>query len=488
MEEQFYLVWPIVMLVVLKRFDRRAVGIVALVLACASTVAMAVAYGDGAHAARAYFGTDTHAHGVLIGCVLGVVGRHVHRVPWPRVVASVGLAGIGLAVVRLDGANPVAYRGGIAGIGVLTAIVIAALIASDGHGPAAWMLQRTPLVGLGLVSYGVYLWHWPVLELATSDRVGVSGWPLTVLRLGVTLALAVGSFVLLERPILSGWPARPVAWIAAPAAVMAAVLALALVAPVVASPFAVATQRARARSVSTGGQPTFASAGPGARRVVVVGDSVAYTLFPGFVTHERASRIYFLNAAEKGCPLDVGARARQNDGEPAAPQHLGAECQWSRVWPPMIRRTRPDLVVALWGLWDLFDIEVGDVWLRVGTPAWVHHMKATINRAIDVLGADGAQVAILTTPYLLVATGRRVDALNAVFRAVAAARPRQVTVVDTHRPTDALNPRRWDSVHYTYHGADLLAGALIPEIKRRLPHRAVALANAEPVVASSPDP
>ena len=62
-------------------------------------------------------------------------------------------------------------------------------------------------------------------------------------------------------------------------------------------------------------------------------------------------------------------------------------------------------------------------------------------------------------------------------------------MVDTHRPTEVLNPRRWDSVHYTYHGADVLAGALLPEITRLFPHRAVADSRTrKPVVASSPDP
>ena len=451
-EEQFYIVWPVLLLLVLKRFGLRVLGVVAALLACASAIEMALVFGGGQHISRAYFGTDTHAHGLLLGCALGVLTQFNVKLPYPWVVALLGLAGIGIAFARLDGTDPIAYRGGIAAIGLLTAFVIAALIASDGEGPAAWILQWRPVVGLGLISYGVYLWHWPVLEFVTAGRLGVSGWRLIVVQLTLTLALAIASFVLVERPVRRGVPRPRVSWIAAPAAVTAVVVTLVLVVPVVAPPYAVADQAARARSAAVAPLPRDVAAGPHARPVMLVGDSVAYTLFPGLVDHERASDVYFLNAAGSGCALDYSATATHNDDHPPSPTHFGSSCDWPRAWPALIGRAHPDLVVALWGLWDLFDVEIGHTWLRVGTPAWTRHMEATIGHAVDVLTAHGAHLVILTTQYTLTVAKWRVDALNAAYRAVAAARPNQVTVLDIQRTTDVLRPTRWDTVHYTAAG------------------------------------
>jgi hypothetical protein len=85
----------------------------------------------------------------------------------------------------------------------------------------------------------------------------------------------------------------------------------------------------------------------------------------------------------------------------------------------MIRRTEPDLVVALWGLWDLYDADVNGTRLVVGTPEWTAFMQATLNRALDKLTARGARVVILTTPYLDTAPDR-VDTLNTMFRTLGA--------------------------------------------------------------------
>ena len=97
-EEQFYLLWPLALVVVLRRHGARAVGIVAFGLALASAVAMALAYGNGAHISRAYFGTDTHAHGVLLGCVLAALGPARRRWPFARTAALLALAALGVHV------------------------------------------------------------------------------------------------------------------------------------------------------------------------------------------------------------------------------------------------------------------------------------------------------------------------------------------------------------------------------------------------------
>jgi len=466
-EEQFYLVWPLVLVVVLRRHGPRAVGITAIALAAASAIAMAVLYGNGSHISRIYFGTDTHAHSVLIGCALAALGPAPRRWRGAGIAALAAVGGIAFAFARLSGTGPVAYRGGIVAVSLLTAVVIAAATAPGGAGAVGRAFSWTPLCALGLISYGVYLWHWPIIEYLDARRTGMSGWPLIAIQVGLTLAIATASFALIERRVLMGWPRLQWRWVGATAAVTvtAVIAAIVLVIPRGQAPYAAAEQQARARSVQTATHRTAAAERTGPRRVVVVGDSVAYTLFPGLRANEARSHLFFLTAAHTGCPLDIEETELHLAGQD--PVHLDrpAYCDWPRVWPPMIRRTDPDLVVALWGLWDLYDADVHGTRLVVGTPEWTAYMSATLNRALDILTARGARVVILTTPYID-SNNDRVDTLNALFRAVAARRPKEVTVVDLQPAMNFLAPQRWDGIHFTAAGADLLGRGIVPEIAK----------------------
>ncbi len=472
-EEQFYVVWPLVLVFVARRRGARAVAAVAAGLAVASAVAMALEYGNGTHVSRIYFGTDTHAHGALIGCALAaLVSTSARPRRLPSIVTALALVVLGVAFVALDGTGPTAYRGGIAGAGLLTALLIAGVTAPGASGPAIWLLERSALRALGRISYGLYLWHWPVFELVTAARSGLSGWLLVAAQLTITLALALASFALVERPVLRGWPRPRGSWVGLAAAATTVVAAVTVVVPAIAPPFAVARRLARERSATTPPPPGARSSS--VRRVVVVGDSVAYTLFPGLRAGEAAARLYFLTAAETGCPLDVAASAYRHEGEPVLPASLPRSCDWPRLWPAMIDRSRPDLVVALWGLWDLYDHEVGGRWLAVGTPAWTTHMERALEQAVGILSARGARVIVLTPPYLIGVGRDRVDALDRVYRDVAARLPRELSVVDIHPAFARIDPTRWDGVHFTLTGAEQLGRAIVPMIASVAPVARVA--------------
>ena len=227
-EEQFYLVWPIVVLGVLKlcRPYRRAVQVllgVAAVGAAASAAEMAALYRIGAGTTRLYFGTDTHAQCVLVGaalaCALSLLAHRqgvdglaprVTSAGARRALLAVGLAGAaGLVVLStaLDGSSPLTYEGGFALCAVAAAAVIT-VAACQVNGTLARVLSVRPLVLLGMISYGVYLWHFPIDLFVTADRTGISGPPLMGLQFALTIAVATVSYVVVERPILSGtfWP------------------------------------------------------------------------------------------------------------------------------------------------------------------------------------------------------------------------------------------------------------------------------------------
>ena len=224
-EEQFYLVWPLAFagLLVWRRHrsgpDGRVPGTTARAVFLASTVlavasaALALGLWFWRHdATRIYYGTDTRAPAILMGAALAgfLVWRGPARASRTRtaleLAAWVGAGFLAVAWTRLDGAN--LYRGGL----LACAIAASAVIAAAAHpqpGLLARALSFRPFVGLGVISYGVYLWHWPIYLWLNPDRVGLDGWRLLAVRLAVTIPVAVVSFFVVERPIRRGALSAP---------------------------------------------------------------------------------------------------------------------------------------------------------------------------------------------------------------------------------------------------------------------------------------
>jgi peptidoglycan/LPS O-acetylase OafA/YrhL len=206
-EEQFYLVWPVIMWFV-ARWGRRAdrwVVAVALVLSAVSVALMAVLV-DPADPTRVYTGTDTRAFSVLIGAlaatapVRGRLGRLVAG-RWAGAAALAPAAGIATMWALADGlASAWLFTGGL----LAHSVASAALIGLCVHRPASLasrMFSAWPLRWLGQLSYSLYLWHWPVIVLLSPDRTGLGGWWWTALVCVVSVALAVLSKYLVEDPI-----------------------------------------------------------------------------------------------------------------------------------------------------------------------------------------------------------------------------------------------------------------------------------------------
>jgi len=210
-EEQFYLVWPILFAFGMRKLGRRGLLVAVLVGAAASTVLMAVLYRADGDPSRVWFGTDTRAAALLIGSALAMVWaphrlrRAVGRFA-PLLLDLAGIVALATLVLMLtvtDQFDDSLYRGGFLKLSIVTAVLIAAVA----H-PAARIgrvLGMRPLRWLGLRSYGIYLFHWPVFMLTrpTLD-VPLTGWPLLVVRVAITLGLATASYRFIERPIRTG--------------------------------------------------------------------------------------------------------------------------------------------------------------------------------------------------------------------------------------------------------------------------------------------
>lgn len=200
-EEQFYLVWPLVLVVLLHlgvRTSRLVVGV--LLVAAASAVWRAALWSGPADVERVYYAPDTRADALLIGCALALVAsrRTLPRSGWFAVGGGLFLA----AQVRLDThLDSFGYEGGY----LLTALAAAAVlvgVVGAPDGPVARTLGRAPLVAVGRISYGLYLWHWPVFLILNGGRLDLDWLPLQVVRFVVTFAAAAASYVLIERPAL----------------------------------------------------------------------------------------------------------------------------------------------------------------------------------------------------------------------------------------------------------------------------------------------
>ncbi len=230
-EEQFYLIWPPLFALGISRLRERKVILGVLAAAGLSTVLMAILFQPGVDPSRIYYGTDTRASELLIGAALAFVwqpgsswtssNRWVTRAAdWIgsgrraqvalEAVGTLGLLGIAVAFWRLGEYDPTLYRGGF----LLVALATAALIATVVH-PRSRLLARSlgcaPLRWIGLRSYGIYLWHWPVYMVTRPGLdVPLSGLPLFIVRLALTLALVEVSYRFVETPFRSGRVGR--AW------------------------------------------------------------------------------------------------------------------------------------------------------------------------------------------------------------------------------------------------------------------------------------
>ena len=204
-EEQFYLVWPLLLFVALRLLGApRRVIWVAIAIAIAAAVWRAILFESGDPWLRLYLRTDTRADSLAIGALLALIGRDRVGLALPggarSGVAAAALIALVAAAALIQPYAPFLYLGGFTLVAIVAAILIACVL--DGRGPVARALSLRPVVWIGVLSYSLYLWHFGIFQIVASDTSSWSAPPRVVLAWGLTFAVAFASYRLVELPAL----------------------------------------------------------------------------------------------------------------------------------------------------------------------------------------------------------------------------------------------------------------------------------------------
>jgi hypothetical protein len=370
-------------------------------------------------------------------------------------LGALSAVGLGVAWWKLEGASPFLYRGGF-WLTELGGLVLILCAVSGSRSLVARALSLRPLTFLGTISYGVYLWHWPVNVFITAHRVHAHGFWLHVIQFALTFAIALVSYRFLEQPIRTrGLPyGRPVYMV--PGAVLLAILlvvrgthARELAPPSLGAP-------PDGHEGAGGLEPVFE---PARFRVMLLGDSTANSLGWGL----RGVR-------QPGLAVELMG----TDGCTMLADMCGGE-----QWTERTKQLRPNATLVFLGGAFLHGLTIDGDWRKSCHPGWDAKFEMYLERRLKDLVVPPTRVWAVTIPYPLdiydTAPFRaEVDCINASIKKTAAAVP-GVTVLDLaerlcpkgvcQRESDGVEIRP-DGVHYTIQGANSLSRWVLSEIQR----------------------
>ena len=465
-EEQFYLAYPLIVWVALRRTTHpvRVLGAL-LVALLAASIAYTVLASD--EPLTVYFSTFSRAGEVLVGALLAVVTFRLTRPRRAWILGALGAVAL-LAFVLVSATtrltDPVWSHGGLTAIALISG---AAVLGATQPGPFGRAVSLRPLVRIGELSYGIYLFHWPILvALRTSE---LSDWTIALVTIVGSSVLAVVSLRFLENPVRRrNWSrVRPMA-VAIPLTVVIAGMAIWGGSRASEPTFDFSGERgiedlgdfALPEPVTPPAAPGAAPIAPvpaGPLPISIFGDSTAWQLRLALTDADPRVEIR-PGWSDIGCTLTRGGPVK---GTYTSDQGYATDtrrCDWTERWPATTTAVGAELAVVYGGFWDTVPREnayVWSGWQTVEDPLVAAHVRAEMVALTDALhDAGAAHVAWLTlAPNTNVDSElnrRRVNIFNQLLSEAAEQRPDVLKVIDIAgwfaAQPDSLRP---DGVHVT---------------------------------------
>jgi peptidoglycan/LPS O-acetylase OafA/YrhL/lysophospholipase L1-like esterase len=469
----------------------------------------------GEYTNRAYMGTDTRLAEMLVGAAAATFLARGFRSPrkvraWIGQLAPIAAAVLLLAWMFVPFKAPLVYRGGFTLHAVLLSVVLIAAVQRRGAIPGIFSLGF--LTYAGRISYGLYLYHWPVMLWLTPDRLGVDPSVALVVQLLLTFALAALSARFLELPVRRGdWPRGTwvlVSLIAAIAVIAVGVwrlpepdrrelLALGSAADVVfptttiPSPTPPAIDRP-ASDLADPDAPTTSEPAPTTTvplaplRVMVVGDSFAESVAVGLQRFGVAQgSMAVMNRGVPNCPFARTGSTRGLNITRDIPDYCAER---DASLEAALADFDPDVVLLTGGFWDVTDRRPDNFpgYTTVGDPTYDQFLTEELQHLTQLVSNGGARVVWTNSPYwdpvktpgffmgkppYIEADPARADAFNAILAAAIGGRA-DTTIVDIQawlagQPGGPISKEtRPDGVHFSEATTDIAAAWLGPELLR----------------------
>jgi peptidoglycan/LPS O-acetylase OafA/YrhL len=458
-EEQFYVIFPIVVLVLMKAGGRR---LLTTFCALAAAASIGLMWWQRTDFDRVYYGTDTRVAELLFGVLLALwwskqprnTSTATKTEPLFDVVGVLATLVIVVAWVTVHESAIGLAQGGLPVYAAASTVLI---YCATRAGFLARAFSLSSLRWAGLLSYGLYLYHWPIFLLLSEERTGLPLGPLFLLRMAVTIAAALLSYFLLEMPIrrktlLSSSKSASCAALASIGIVALCAFAVSTDPPQSAIPYANMKVGSLGTTTVSLSPPTSATSQT-AKTVWIIGDSAAVDEAPALASaFESAGASTFLFGAGPGFGL------------------TNPEIDWRRDWSTVIAENKPELVVLMFGSWDLSYIRAN------GEEAYTR----TVEEAIALLTSNGIRVMLLP---VMPGGSLDVSAVDRVFAKVAERNPLLVanpSIRNAFQAPDGTTPRYWvddagvvhllrktDNWHLCQEGAANLAALIVAEAVQR---------------------
>ena len=463
-EEQFYLFWPVVVVwsFSISKTPLNLLKNIAIYGGFLSVFLLVYLYLNNNDAmSRVYYGTDTRISAILFGAALSLYlakskNLRIEPIIIPHLVIWIAIGYLTLSWFLLAGDNPLLYKGGLLLSSVSVVVVIFAIIQKRSI-LLNKVLAFSPLRFVGLISYGLYLWHYPIFLFIDEHYSWITFYWSLCVKIVLTFIIAIASYYLLEQPIRNRqWSPRT------------NVLLLLFACTSLLAEYYFVTRNAvilplQTNFMSINLDKKFDNS---ERRMLIVGDSVAVNLASGISKFSDNSTESLNVFGVTGCGILGNVDVKQNSGRVVSISN----CDHIRSnWKQKLQTFKPDVVILMYG-GPMTERLINDIWSHPCDSNFNKAYREQLTSAVKLLSSEGAVVILPTIAYSTITSNvnkafhQRMDCINEIFRDVSASNERAVIIElgNFICPSNLCRTKidgiilRKDGLHYSDEGAVLI--------------------------------